>query len=66
MQIVKCVVFSLGLLFEIFMTSLLPIHHSYNRMEARMVVLKIIAIIAFVLLVMWTNRWQIEETEVDE
>lgn len=32
-----------------------------------MVILKIIAIIAFVLLVMWTNHWYvIEESEVDE
>lgn len=31
-----------------------------------MVILKIITIIALVLPVMWTNRWQIEETEVDE
>ena len=31
-----------------------------------MAVLKIIAITALVSLVMWTNHWVIEETEVDE
>ena len=42
------------------------IHHGNNCMEARMAVLKIIAITALVSLVMWTNHWVIEETEVDE
>ena len=31
-----------------------------------MVILKIITIIALVLLVMWTNHWEIEESEVYE
>ena len=35
-------------------------------MEARMVVLKIITVIALLALVTWTNHWVIEETEMDE
>lgn len=31
-----------------------------------MVILKIIAMIALVSLVTWTNHWEIEELEVDE